>query len=454
MKFACSLLAIAFSLIQANAAPCGVEIVEKGSGWPVPLVELRTVNHLRFISDNAGRIALDAPELMGRETWFHVLSPSYEVPADGFGMRGVRLVPEAGKTLRVEVERRSIARRLGRLTGIGRFGESQKLGLEPDWKDGPTLGCDSIQLATHRGHLHWAWGDTNVAAYPLGVFDMTGAISELHPLEKFEPPLRLQLPLLLNDKQLPRGLAKMSGEGPTWLSGVVSLRDASGTEHLVASYIKVHNYLEAYESGLCVWDDEKAAYQPHRTLWTKTAAAPTQPPMPEGHPLRWRDPAGHDWVLFGNPLPTLRCPATFEAWQDEKTWERLTPATEFHDSTGTSIKPHSGSTAWHAWRNRWITIFMQADKPGHLGEIWYAEATSPLGPWGTALKVLSHDNYTFYNPRAHVELTPADSPVLIFEGTYTSEFSNHAIPTPRWDYNQVLYRLDLNDPALQAAQKD
>ena len=56
-------------------------------------------------------------------------------------------------------------------------------------------------------------------------------------------------------------------------------------------------------------------------------------------------------------------------------------------------------------------------------------------------------------PRLHLEFTPAGSPLLIFEGTYTQTFANKTIPTPRYDYNQILYRLDLDDPALQPAQR-
>jgi len=48
--------------------------------------------------------------------------------------------------------------------------------------------------------------------------------------------------------------------------------------------------------------------------------------------------------------------------------------------------------------------------------------------------------------------TPADSPILIFEDTYTQQFADKPIPTPRYDYNQILYRLDLDDPALKPAQ--
>ena len=112
-----------------TAEPCRIKIVEQGDGWPVPLVELRTTHQARFVSDNAGRIAFDLPELMGRETWFEVRGHGYEVEADGFGMRGVRLKPEPGRTLRVEVKRTILARRIGRLTGAGLFAESEKLGL-------------------------------------------------------------------------------------------------------------------------------------------------------------------------------------------------------------------------------------------------------------------------------------------------------------------------------------
>ena len=141
---------------SAVAGPiCRIEVVEKGSGWPVPLVELRTTHHARFITDNAGLIAFDLPELMGHETWFDVIGHGYEVPKDGFGMRGVRLKPEPGKTLRVEVTRTILAKRLGRLTGGGLFAESQKLGHDLEWRESGVLGCDSVQNAVHRGRLFW-----------------------------------------------------------------------------------------------------------------------------------------------------------------------------------------------------------------------------------------------------------------------------------------------------------
>jgi hypothetical protein len=438
----------------SRVQPCRIEVVEKGSGWPVPLIELRTTHHVRFVTDNAGIIAFDLPELMGRETWFEIIGQGYEASKDGFGLRGVRLKPEPGRTLKVEVNRTVIAKRLGRLTGGGLFAESQKLGLELDSPESGVLGCDSVQNAVHRGRLFWAWGDTVIPEYPLGIFDMTSATTSVRPLSSFEPPVRLRFDYFTGPNGKPRGVAKMPGSGPTWVSAYASLPDKHGKARLVGTYLKIRPVMEAYEAGLCVWNDEIAGFDPLKVLWTKSDATPTQTHVPDGHPAFWKDPEGREWVLFGNPLPKLRCPATFEAWQDPATWEVLQPQESLSAATdGKPVKPHSGSIVWKAFRQRWVTVFMESfGKPSAFGELWYAESDSPTGPWGKAVKILSHDSYTFYNPRLHPEFTEASSPVLLFEGTYTQQFSDAKQPTPRYDYNQVLYRLDLDDPALQPAR--
>jgi hypothetical protein len=177
--------------------------------------------------------------------------------------------------------------------------------------------------------------------------------------------------------------------------------------------------------------------------------------MPDGHAAFWTSPDGQRWVLFGNPLPTLRCLANFECWQDPGCWQKLEPQKNLRSaSDGSAVEPHSGSIAWNPKRQRWVTIFMQKfGKPSAFGELWYAEADSPLGPWGTTIKVLSHENYTFYNPRIHPEFSTDKSATLFFEGTYTIQFSAAKQATPRYDYNQILYSLDLDDPALSDARK-
>lgn len=451
-------LCLPFSWFSCHAAEpsslCRIEVVEKGSGWPVPLVELQTTHHVRYISDNAGVIAFDAPELMGQLTWFDVIGHGYDVDKDGFGIKGVRVTPEPGKTIRIEVKRSNIARRIGRLTGAGLFAESQRLGQELDWKESGIVGSDSIQSAVHRGKLFWAWGDTAIPGYPLGIFDMSSATTSLQPLTSLEPPLHLKLDYFTDDKGKPRGVAKMPGSGPTWVTGYASLPDKNGNVRLVGSYVKIKPPMDAYESGLCVWNDDQQTFEQHRVLWTKSEIVVKNPPMPEGHPVFWKDEQDKEWVLFGDPLPKLRCPATFEAWQDASTWEVLKPQESLPAvGGGDPVKPHSGSIAWNDFRKCWVVVFMQAfGKPSTFGELWYAEAKSPTGPWGPAVKILTHENYTFYNPRLHPEFTPTGSPILFFEGTYTMMFANHAVATPRYDYNQMLYRLDLDDAKLKPAR--
>jgi len=438
------------------AKPFEIQVVERGSGSPVPLVELRTTHQVSFWTDNAGRVAVDLPELGGKEVWFTIASDGYEAPADGFGIRGVRVKLQSGGRERVEVIRTSIAKRLGRITGAGLFAESQKLGQERDWHESGVLGCDSVQCAVYRGRMFWAWGDTALANYPLGVFHMTSATSAVRPLQKFGPPVKLQYDYFVDDRERPRGVAEMPGEGPTWVSGYVVLPNASGRELLVGSYVKIKNQLDAYESGLCVWNDELEKFEQLKTLWTKSDATPELPTAPRGHPALWTDEHGQQWVLFGDPLPTLRSLATYEAWQDPTQWEPLHPQESFTVAGGADdhrVTPHSGSIAWNEHRQRWVTVFMENfGKPSAFGELWYAEADSPLGPWGPAVKILSHANYTFYNPRLHPEFTPTNSPILLFEGTYTQTFADRPPATPRYDYNQLLYRLDLDDPRLGAAQ--
>ena len=448
-------LALVLSVAAAHpplvaAEACRIEIVEKGTGWPVPLIELRTVHHARFVSDNAGLIAFDMPELMGRETWFDIQGHGYEVPRDGFGQRGVRLIPQPGQSLKVEVERKIIGRRLGRITGGGIFGESQKLGLEKDWRDGEILGCDSVQNAILGGRLFWFWGDTILPGYPMGIFESTGATTPRDPLGSFEPPVRMRYEHFRNAKGNPRGVAKIPGDGPTWLVGLVALPDKGGQRRMGATYMKIIPPLDPYEFGLCVWNEKTEVFEHLRTVWKKGEGS-RKPP--EGHSVLWKDPGGKEWVLFGNPLPAMRCAATFEAWQDPSAWETLKPQSSLKSAgDGKAVKPHTGSIAWSGYRKRWVTVFMEAyGSPSVFGELWYAEAEAPLGPWGPAVKILTHENYTFYNPRIHSEFTSADSPVLIFEGTYTMQFADKPATTPRHDYNQVLYRLDLDDSRLKPA---
>jgi hypothetical protein len=434
--------------------PFRIEVVDAENDWPVPLVELNTVHEVKLYTDNAGVVAIDLPELMGREAWFDVASDGYEVPADGFGRRGVRITPTPGGMHKIKVQRTMIARRLGRITGAGIFGESQKLGEHRDWQESNVLGQDSIQNAVHRGRLFWAWGDTKVARYPLGIYHMTAATTSLTPIIPWNPPLKIALDYFRNGRGELRGIAKMPGDGPTWLSGLVSLPDGNGQHKLVATYVKIRGTLTAYQSGLCVWNDEQEEFEHLKTLWQKSDNSSQPPPMPNGHAVIVETSKGTKQVLFCNPFPRLRCAASYEAWKDPAQWKVLSPQVTIKSAEdNATVKPHAGSIAWNEFRGRWTMVFHEAGgKPSFLGEVWYAEADAPTGPWKSAVKVLSHKSHSFYNVRQHPELTAEDSATLLFEGTYTTFLAANAIPTPRYDYNQIMYSVDLTDPKLAPAQ--
>ena len=161
------------------------------------------------------------------------------MPKDGFGNRGVRVTPQPGKTLRIEVTRQLPGKRLGRLTGSGLFAESQKLGQHLDWRESGITGCDTVENAVYHGKLFWAWGDTSIPSYPLGLFDTSSATTAVQPIASFQPPLAVAFDYFRKPDGAVRGVAKMPGSGPTWVSGYVTLPDKSGAPKLVCTYTKI-----------------------------------------------------------------------------------------------------------------------------------------------------------------------------------------------------------------------
>ena len=119
------------------------------------------------------------------------------------------------------------------------------------------------------------------------------------------------------------------------------------------------------------------------------------------------------------------------------------------------VELHTGTVRWNPWRKRWIMIACQIrGKSSHLGEVWYSEAKQPTGPFIKAVKIVTHDRQTFYNICHHAFLDRDNGKIIHFEGTYTSDFSGNPEKTPRYNYNQILYRLDLSAKELRAADAE
>lgn len=482
----------------------GIRVIDNLTGRGVPLVELETVHHVRYVTDSAGWIAFNEPGLMGQKIFFHVRSHGYECPKDGFGYAGVALTPVAGQRTTLRLNRLNLAERLYRVTGQGLYRDSILLGetapLAEPLGSGKVAGQDSSFAVRYGGKLFWFWGDTSRLSYPLGHFWMAGAVSDLPGQGGLSPDAGVNLQYFTDADGFSRPMCRLGVErGMIWADAFAALPDGRGQERLVCHYAHMESLEKMLGHGLAVYNDQRGEFERiaalgRDTLWRYPGQA---------HPLRVR--VGEtEYLYLGEVFPTVRVPATFnsftnlsqyEAWTclapdstaekprvqrtaegtlawrwtresiptDAATEARLiaagqiTPAEARYApvevNSGARVTLHRGSVNWNAYRRCWIMIATEQGGTSNLGEVWYAEAAEPTGPWLTAQKIVTHNRYTFYNPVHHPFFDQDGGRRIYFEGTYATTFSGNSEATPWYDYNQIMYRLDLDDPRLKAAQR-
>jgi hypothetical protein len=215
------------------------------------------------------------------------------------------------------------------------------------------------------------------------------------------------------------------------------------------------------------------------------------------------------WLMFGNPFPVTRVRrdvdsilnrANYEAWtcREELTdefpseeqlgkskplrdangkmiwrWAKQPPVTQKdeqrwlkagliqpeearflpHDAENPEriVLLHSGTVHWNTFRNRWVMIAIEQawDKssPSFLGEVFYSEADSPQGPFTKAIRIATHPGQSFYNPCHHPFFDQDGGRTIYFEGTYCNTFTQSPA-TPRYNYNQLMYRLQLDSERI------
>ena len=470
-----------------------VTVVDGKTGRGVPLVELKTVNHISYWTDSQGEAVIDEPGLMGQEVYLHVSSPGYEVPKDGFGYRGKALRLAPGGRAKLSVNRTQIAERLYRTTGEGIYRDSVLLGLPVPTRhpvlNGSVLGQDTVLAAVFEGKVRWFWGDTDLAHYPLGNFGVSGATSEVPGHDGgLDPAKGLDLDYFVDARGRSRSMCDWGNEGPKWLEGLMLVPGPDGRTRMVARYTRIRDLGYAHEWGLAAWNEQKKGFE-------SVCTVPFHGGHASAHPFLAEDFGRAYWYVF----PTLRVENRWEtvtnmsayesftplerAWTDTNLppalerdargrvvyrWRagvapyrpdpqrmlierRALPATaNWHEmvdiTTGlpSGASPVRGSVVWNAWRKRWITL-----ASGAPGTVWYAESDLPTGPWVYSRQVAEHDPFNFYNPTQHSFFDADGGRTVFFEGTYTTAFSAAATPTPRYNYNQILYRLSLDDPRLE-----
>lgn len=486
-------LAHPYNITVGTYAPFMITITDADSGRGVPLVELKTRDGLCFYTDSAGRIAFYEPDLMDREVVFHVKSFGYAAPPG----ETVTLTTTSGGAKQVAIKRINLAERLYRITGGGIYRDSVLLGqdvpLSEPLLSGKVLGQDTVAMTEYKGKLFWLWGDTDRPAYPLGNFKTSSAISHLPGASGLDPDEGVNLRYFMNRERFCKSMFPREDANLVWMSTLISV-DSDGKERLVASYCAMDSSRQPFEKGIAVFDDESRTFRPlvkyeskHHVLisshaFKKDGYIYVNCPYPtirvKADLASFCDPMGHEAFTClvpgtgyqGADSKVQRDTQNRLVWGwkrntaplDDTQWGGLVKAGLVEESerwnglrdvqTGKPVKMACGSAVYNACKDCWVMIVGQQFGKSFLGEVWVAAAPAPQGPWRRARKIVTHyspeEVYTFYNVQQHPEFEREQGRYIYFEGTYVTTYCGNPNPTPRYDYNQMMYRLDLSDSRL------
>lgn len=503
---------------SANTPYFRITVVDEETGRGIPLVKLTTTNSTEYWTDSAGMVAFLEPEMMGAKVQMDVETYGYSMPRSGFGRQVIGFVPKAGEKMVVKLHRDAIAQRLYRLTGTDIYRDSRILGdktpVTQDPSPMPVVGMDSVVTAVYHGKMYWIWGDTGITATNLGNFRSTGATSDL-PGKGLDPEVGVYYTFFRNPGGRVQAMVN-TDHNLTWLGGMHVVRDKAGKEHLFTGYSKIKPPMSIFEAGLAEFNDKTNQYD---ILWSYPADANLR--LGACH-FRHSD-NGQEYFYQTFSVPGVRCRANLDAIKDIYSYEGLTclkEGSKFDGSaeqlvrdqqgnlvwgwrrntsvvgprevhklianklataadmpyalresrTGEAVMPHGGSVYWNEYRQRWVACILQTFGTSWLGEVWYFEGDTPVGPWVYGDKIITHtifrkakrggrrvdeaearaaETYGFYNVKHHPEFDKDHGRAIYLEGTYTRQFSGATQSTPRYNYNQMLYKLELDDPRLR-----
>lgn len=399
-----------------------IRAVDEETGRGVPLVEIQLTNDVRYWTDSAGVAVIDEPALTGQEVFFKIRSDGYEFTKKTLMGMGAVFKVKPGTEQRVSLRRTMIAERLYRLTGEGIYRDSVLAGLPTPMQEpllnAQIVGQDTACATIYKNKLFWIWGDTTGPAY--WNFNVSAATSDLED----DPAVALNYTYFKNAKGQAKQMLPMAEKGFVWIEGLIPMKDNEGRERLVATYTRQQGLKPPSERGLALYDDREQVFKP----WIKTGGEHSHV---SSHPFL------HDGYLY--LYPSLRIPNDWNSLKNPSKWEQRDVV--FPRNAG---KP--SCVVWNKYRKRWILLLED------FGAVYYAEAVQPEGPYTEAVKIIHHDKYNFYNVVSHTFFNQEDDRVIYLQGTYTDTFVK-AEKTPRYNYNQIMYRLRLDDPRLQAAQK-
>jgi hypothetical protein len=473
--------------VPPSSSCFGVRAIDRLTRRGIPLVLLRTLEET-FVSDSQGFVADCRADHAAKLVAFAVSSDGYSL-ADGSA--SLQVTP--GQVATIELDRQNVAERLYRVTGEGIYRDSHLLGLTTPLAhpliDGLVMGQALAGEQLFKGQVFWVWSDTFGPAHPLETVRVSAAVSVLPgQMGALDPQVGVDTQYFVGAD----GTAKAAIDNlapastPMELTSLLSVSAVGETERLFAVYAKLAADSTVVARGLAEYSASKQLFVP-----TAVTYAPDEGIRPDGQPILFRQ-GGVDEFYFSAPVriaataKALTTPATYEAWTalDPATpqnvlrapngsaayaWRAGAPLTTAaalaaaglgkdqsiddratDPSTGAHVGALSSGGAWNARRGRFVRILERMGGASSAGgETWYLEGDTPMGPWVYAIQILTHTAYSFSNPWIHGDLGHANDRFMLFEGTYSKRFESEKTPvTPRYDTNQIMYRLDVDDQRL------
>ena len=476
-----------FAAVAPAATPFWIRVIDHETGRGVPLVQLSTLRDgIRFWTDSNGVAAIDDAALAGHDVIFTIKSHGYEFQEQILDQPAKRVHVQPGRSAELKIRRINIAERLYRVTGADIYRDSLLEGvpvpIAQPLLNGGVTGQDTNISVPYGGKLFWCYGDTfGLAAFN---FSVSCATSQLPGKGGLDPATGIELTYFVDVNGFSRQMLPLPRPGFVWIEGLFTVKDQTGRERLVATYTRQPGLEPPTERGVAVFDD---AAEQFRVL----AQLPLRRRHTSSHPFQVTERGVIYWYLFPHQRvrddwTALTNPTSWESYTclqpgvtfDEKDprFERRSDGTlawgwkpdtdrieadeerrliarglmkkeeaffELRDAeSGKQTEAWPSSVAWNPYRKKWILL---AEK---TGSVYYSEADQPIGPWNRAIKIVGHNDYNFYNVVQHSFFDQEGGRVIYFEGTYTATFSQAKELTPRYDYNQILYRLRLDDERL------
>jgi hypothetical protein len=483
-------------LISLSAArivaetPYWVRVVDEETGRGVSLVQLTAHNSTSYWTDSSGIAVIEDPVLQNQDVQFEVRSDGYIFEQKSTRDSRVDLHVRAGAHDELKIKRTDIAKRLYRITGADIYRDTLLAGFKPPIShplmDSGVVGQDTNIAVIYKGKIFWCWGDTN--GLTRSNYKATCAVSGLPSQGGLDPSTGVDLTYFSDGNGFVRAMLPLRGPGTIWITSLFTVKDKHGIERLMATYTRQIKLEPPFEFGIAEFND---------TTGTFDVLSKIPPPTNHftSHPFHL-SVDGKDYLYL---YPLERVPADWKAVQNPDSYESYTclkqgakldmqnPQLERDASgalvcgwkhntawidadrelelmnrglidkahanfllldvdTGEPTKARPESVAWNAYRKKWILLSQ------HVGTAFYSEANQPIGPWLKAKAIATHPAYNFYNLVQHQFFDADGGRFIYFEGTYTAKFSAAKQKTPRYDYNQLMYRLDLSDPRLEAAR--